>query len=1489
MSGRSKPISAAHRPSSSTSSSSSSTTNNTNTLSQTPLIVGIVLVGVSILCGYFGSNYFDSHLAQILHNRGVTNSSAFSTKNDLPSTNTTTNDDNKDDSLPSYPPTIPSFTNTTTTATYIVSSVIPLHSSADERDYEWIRLSSGMEILLISDPGCTKSAVSVDIHRGSLSDTIPGLAHLLEHMLFLGTKKFAQENDFSSFLNAHGGGSNAYTDLEHTNYFFHVDSSALEGGLDRFAQFFIAPLMNSSSLSREMHAVDSEHKKNINSDNWRLYQLLKESASSSSSFHSFSTGNYETLNLPQTRLALLAFHNVHYLAANIRACIVAKESLNILRNWSLTYLQDVRTTSTLNNDAVDDTSSLNPALLPTDTIAELTKVINEVNAAYERSIGSTEPQKVFPLEAGIYRERLLTYRPIETGHTLTIFYPLWSFDSNNQELQYIPGSSFISSLIGDESQGSLLSLLRSQGLVETIYSGIEVDIQGFTLMSITIELSPLAITKIMAEEEEEESNTNDEQNTTAAAHMKRNLEIPEEHIIAMDESSESFLRKEDAKYGTTQEDRKMVEENTVTDKRKAKALCQLVTTVMDTTNRYLDILDEQITRSTRYGTEKLSQEGINDILYEIGLSSEELNQPLHRYDRSSVPNPSSMRPPRVLRNKQTNEIIAWPIDNNNGDSAYNLWQEYATLAEIEFQFPKHADEESTASTMSRAMHTSSPELILNSPKVRVWQPTHVLRLIRAMVPSRSFAILSSSVLPIGKVIEHSLTEPIYGTLYGSLPYSYIHSMVQDTHITTMHEFLIPADMLSTALSFPPPNPYIPNGLTVVNHDAYKHVVNIPPVPVSRTVDTVNNRTAEEIWFNTRIDPILVPLQLPLNALYTTMINQRTLNNNNDNNDEFKSRMKELYKAPTILSWWTPIPYFNWPKTFISIELLSLYARSSATASILTSLYTSIATEMINEELYQVLKAGSSISLSSSSFGPGIVLHIHGYSDSIHRILRETILSKLLNPSLQGDRITAHIALLVDGIRNRMYDQPYQRAGYYYSRISRSIRWSDEDLLRTAYTLAGFNITTDTDDHPSFVVNDKDGLTKVLQTHIYRLFSGIETVQSLVSGNEQVTETENLIMSVMANVFPLILQGHEYEMDTIGTNTEQFDTTISYNQVATIPEGSYVYQAKASNPEDPNSAVIICYQFGYGEDCQRLNDKNTLFPAWLLEDITNSSANRSDPDIDSIDKSTETILRQWSCAKRKAVFTVLGSLIREPAFDSLRTQQQLGYIVSAGSKTVVVANTPPSSNPPWEWTMNKNNNNNNEDVIDTVHTLCTTRDSSIRCRTVQQLRMVQNPNNDNTGTVINYEMNPVSVPIIGDTMLTLIVLVQGAVQPAHILDERASKFMQSELEIFLQTFSEKDFQSLVQSLRSELKERPTSPSDIHYSLWNDVTSRNFMFRRDIVDDQELASLQLDDIRLLYHYIVHRQVRRISVEVYGASIEPSPPQAFATAATIKDIAL
>ena len=86
-------------------------------------------------------------------------------------------------------------------------------SDKDTRQYQAIRLDNGMTVLLVSDPQAVKSLSALVVPVGSLEDPDdhPGLAHYLEHMTLMGSKKYPQPDSLSEFLKMHGGSHNAST------------------------------------------------------------------------------------------------------------------------------------------------------------------------------------------------------------------------------------------------------------------------------------------------------------------------------------------------------------------------------------------------------------------------------------------------------------------------------------------------------------------------------------------------------------------------------------------------------------------------------------------------------------------------------------------------------------------------------------------------------------------------------------------------------------------------------------------------------------------------------------------------------------------------------------------------------------------------------------------------------------------------------------------------------------------------------------------------------------------------------------------------------------------------------------------------------------------------------------------------------------------------------------------------------------------------------
>ncbi len=221
-----------------------------------------------------------------------------------------------------------------------------LNPEFNQRKIAKLRLANGLEVYLVSDPAMDQSCAMLSVDAGSWSDPVayPGMAHFCEHMLFMGTKKYPDENAFHSQVSDQKGQTNAYTAPHQTAYMFSAQTNGFLPLLDRFAHFFIDPLFSRSSISREMHAVDQEFAKNIENDAWRQYQVFKETSNQDHPNCLFSTGNASTLgSIPDS--ALRDWHQAHYSANCMHLAIYSPLSLDTLRTQVVETFSEIPTTS----------------------------------------------------------------------------------------------------------------------------------------------------------------------------------------------------------------------------------------------------------------------------------------------------------------------------------------------------------------------------------------------------------------------------------------------------------------------------------------------------------------------------------------------------------------------------------------------------------------------------------------------------------------------------------------------------------------------------------------------------------------------------------------------------------------------------------------------------------------------------------------------------------------------------------------------------------------------------------------------------------------------------------------------------------------------------------------------------------------------------------------------------------------------------------------
>jgi insulysin len=224
-----------------------------------------------------------------------------------------------------------------------------IKNAIDKRDYRVLTLPNGLRALLISDPDTDLAAAAMNVNVGYFSDPPDraGLAHFLEHMLFLGTEKYPEADAYREFITRHGGRINAFVGAENTVYFFDIDRNRLEDAFDRFAQFFVAPLFDEEYVQREMNAIDSEFRMGIREDSRRLNDVFRETVNPEHPYAKFSVGSLATLEDREddpVRDAVIEFYERHYSAGIMTLAVVGADPVERLAEMVGGRLGAVRNT-----------------------------------------------------------------------------------------------------------------------------------------------------------------------------------------------------------------------------------------------------------------------------------------------------------------------------------------------------------------------------------------------------------------------------------------------------------------------------------------------------------------------------------------------------------------------------------------------------------------------------------------------------------------------------------------------------------------------------------------------------------------------------------------------------------------------------------------------------------------------------------------------------------------------------------------------------------------------------------------------------------------------------------------------------------------------------------------------------------------------------------------------------------------------------------------
>ena len=332
----------------------------------------------------------------------------------------------------------------------VADVTIPKVSPFDDRDYRVLTLENGLQALLVSDPEADKAAASMNVRVGSAQDPddLQGLAHFLEHMLFLGTEPYPQSDAYQQYISDNAGSHNAFTAQQDTNYFFDIEPSALPGALDRFSEFFLSPLFNADHLESERNIVHSEYMARIRDESRRENDVLNQLLNPDNPTTGFAVGSRDTLADPEGEATLrervIDFYYRYYDANVMNLAVVAPQPLDELEALVVERFADIP-------DHDLSAPTIDAPLIDHDTLPR-------------------------------YVER----QSLQDRRQLRFYFPV---PDPTDEYRTKP-TQLIAHLLGDEGDGSLLAVLREAGLADGLSAGVGRGDGNEALFTVSISLTP---------------------------------------------------------------------------------------------------------------------------------------------------------------------------------------------------------------------------------------------------------------------------------------------------------------------------------------------------------------------------------------------------------------------------------------------------------------------------------------------------------------------------------------------------------------------------------------------------------------------------------------------------------------------------------------------------------------------------------------------------------------------------------------------------------------------------------------------------------------------------------------------------------------------------------------------------------------------------------------------------------------------------------------
>ncbi|MGQ7957402.1 pyrroloquinoline quinone biosynthesis protein PqqF [Pseudomonas sp. SP16.1] len=208
-----------------------------------------------------------------------------------------------------------------------------------------LRLANGVELCVAQQSWAERVGICLRVAAGSHDEpaAYPGLAHFLEHLLFLGSRDYDVEQGLMAYAQGCGGQVNASTQAHHTDFVCELPAERLQPALARLLDMLRRPLLDGAAQLREREVLDAEYQARSQDADSRIDHALGQALAAGHRCGDFLAGDRASLALEQAAFqqALQGYHRRHYQAGCMRLVLVGPQSLAELLDIGRSLLEEL--------------------------------------------------------------------------------------------------------------------------------------------------------------------------------------------------------------------------------------------------------------------------------------------------------------------------------------------------------------------------------------------------------------------------------------------------------------------------------------------------------------------------------------------------------------------------------------------------------------------------------------------------------------------------------------------------------------------------------------------------------------------------------------------------------------------------------------------------------------------------------------------------------------------------------------------------------------------------------------------------------------------------------------------------------------------------------------------------------------------------------------------------------------------------------------------